>query len=403
MKKTVMKISDIKPNPNNPRLIKDDKFKKLVQSLKDFPEMLDAREIVVNTDMVILGGNMRYKAARSAGLKELPVKIVDWSEEKQREFVIKDNVSGGEWDWDLLANEWDAEELDEWGLDIIKTVEVSEDEAPDIDKNSDPISNVGSIYRLGDHMVYCGSFEDEKFDMIFTDRKADMIFSDPPYGVSYSNKSGKVHNDDKTGDELATFLNKAFTIGESRSNKNHAALYFCADLNLNLNLLQSIGLKTTVIIWCKDRFTLGRSDYQYQTEPLIISIPEGDLDFDDGSSTDDAEYIIYAKTQKAYFGNRRQSNVWFFKKPVRNDDHPTMKPIALCSKAILNHTISGGLVYDGFLGSGSTLIACEQTGRICYGSELDPRYVDVIRKRYWKFVNDNNEDGWEENTPEVKE
>lgn len=111
-------IKDIKPNPDNPRTIKDDNFKKLVQSIKDFPEMLDARPVVVNTDHVILGGNMRYRAAKEVGIKQLPVKIVDWSEDKQREFIIKDNVSGGEWDWDVLANEWDAEQLDAWGLEI---------------------------------------------------------------------------------------------------------------------------------------------------------------------------------------------------------------------------------------------------------------------------------------------
>ena len=113
------KINNIKLNPNNPRLIKDDKFKKLVQSIKDFPEMLNIRPIVVNTDMVILGGNMRYKACKEAGLKEVPVIITDLSEEKQREFLIKDNTSGGEWDWEVLANEWDAEQLDDWGLDLV--------------------------------------------------------------------------------------------------------------------------------------------------------------------------------------------------------------------------------------------------------------------------------------------
>ena len=113
------KINNIKLNPNNPRLIKDDKFKKLVQSIKDFPEMLNIRPIVVNKDMVILGGNMRYKACKEAGLKEVPVIITDLSEEKQREFLIKDNTSGGEWDWEVLANEWDAEQLDDWGLDLV--------------------------------------------------------------------------------------------------------------------------------------------------------------------------------------------------------------------------------------------------------------------------------------------
>lgn len=113
-----MKVSDIKLNPDNPRTIKDENFKKLVQSIKDFPEMLDARPLVLNKDNVILGGNMRFKASKEAGLKEVPVKIVDWSEEKQREFIIKDNISGGDWDWDLLANEWDVEDLEDWGLTV---------------------------------------------------------------------------------------------------------------------------------------------------------------------------------------------------------------------------------------------------------------------------------------------
>jgi hypothetical protein len=111
-------IGTIKNNPNNPRVIKDDKFKKLVQSIKDLPEMAEVRPVVVNTDMVVLGGNMRLKAMREAGWKDVPIQVVDWNEDKQRQFIIKDNVSGGEWDWDMLANEWDTEELQEWGLDL---------------------------------------------------------------------------------------------------------------------------------------------------------------------------------------------------------------------------------------------------------------------------------------------
>ena len=114
----IVKISEVKVNPNNPRLIKDDKFKKLVQSVKDFPEMLNIRPIVVNKDMIILGGNMRYKACKEAGLKEIPIIITDLTEEQQKEFLIKDNVSGGEWDWDILANEWNTDDLENWGLDL---------------------------------------------------------------------------------------------------------------------------------------------------------------------------------------------------------------------------------------------------------------------------------------------
>jgi hypothetical protein len=132
-------IGTIKNNPNNPRVIKDDKFKKLVQSIKDLPEMAEVRPVVVNTDMVVLGGNMRLKAMREAGWKDVPIQVVDWDEDKQRQFIIKDNVSGGEWDWEMLANEWDTEELQEWGLDLpgfdLNANELGEDfTLPDGDK-----------------------------------------------------------------------------------------------------------------------------------------------------------------------------------------------------------------------------------------------------------------------------
>lgn len=147
----IKKISEIKLNPNNPRLIKDDKFKKLVQSIKDFPEMLSIRPIVVNKDMIILGGNMRFRACKEAGIKEIPVIIADLSEDKQREFLIKDNISGGEWDWDLLANEWDNEELVEWGLDVwTQPMDINQmDESEiDIEEEFDPIGNSSGLQRV---------------------------------------------------------------------------------------------------------------------------------------------------------------------------------------------------------------------------------------------------------------
>ena len=137
-----MKIQDIKPNPNNPRLIKDDKFKKLCQSLKDFPEMLELRPIVVNKDMIILGGNMRYKAAKEIGLKEIPVTIADLTPDQEREFLIKDNTSGGEWDWEVLANEWNSEELETWGLDLPAFDVKNESEQKDLS------STIENLYRI---------------------------------------------------------------------------------------------------------------------------------------------------------------------------------------------------------------------------------------------------------------
>jgi len=156
-----MKLSDIKPNPNNPRLIKDDKFKKLCQSIKDFPEMLELRQIVVNKDMIILGGNMRYKAAKEIGLKEIPVIVADnLTPEQEREFLIKDNTSGGEWDWEVLANEWNSEELEAWGLDVpsFGTDEVLEKEQKDLSDELKETFEV--IITCGNESEQEATFED---------------------------------------------------------------------------------------------------------------------------------------------------------------------------------------------------------------------------------------------------
>lgn len=152
-----MKITDIKPNPQNPRIIKDDKFKKLVKSIKEFPEMSTVRPIVIDENNVILGGNMRYKAMLEAGWQDAPVtQVKGWTEDQKREFIIKDNVSGGEWDWEVLANDWDQDQLEEWGLDTQKdweNDEVVEDEAPEVSEE-EPISKLGEVYQLG-RWIYC--------------------------------------------------------------------------------------------------------------------------------------------------------------------------------------------------------------------------------------------------------
>tara|TARA_R110000868_G_scaffold28442_1_gene106647 strand:- start:1658 stop:2248 length:591 start_codon:yes stop_codon:yes gene_type:complete len=172
------KISEIKVNPNNPRLIKDDKFTKLVKSIKDFPEMLDIRPIVVNKDMIILGGNMRYKACKEAGLKEVPIIITDLTEEQQREFLIKDNTSGGEWDWNMIANEWDVEQLGEWGLDVPVNLSPDEfgedfslpsgDKAPFqqmtftlADEQANQIKNAIADIKVTDEYKYCETMGNE--------------------------------------------------------------------------------------------------------------------------------------------------------------------------------------------------------------------------------------------------
>lgn len=380
MQKLTLKVSEIKNNPNNPRLIKDDKFKKLVKSIKEFPEMLDAREIVVNKDYIILGGNMRFKAAKEAGLKEVPVKIVDWSEEKQRQFVIKDNVSGGEWDWDLLANEWDAEELYEWGLDTPvdwgEDKEVEEDEAPEVDENEPPVSKLGEIYQLGRHRVMCAdSTVKENVERLMDGNKADMVFTDPPYGVSYQSnmrtkteKFDVIKNDDVI-DGRAIEIAYEYSTGW---------VLVCTGWTVLTKWLEIINDEVTnLIVWDKGGGGMG--------------------DLKRSLSTDYELIMAYNRGNEIV--GKRLGSVWSIGKDFAGSyAHPTQKPVELPAQAI--KTFSTGSVLDLFLGSGSTLIACEQTDRTCYGMELDPKYVDVIRKRYHKFVT-GNEEGWEDGTKAI--
>lgn len=156
-----------------------------------------------------------------------------------------------------------------------------------------------------------------------------------------------------------------------------------------------------LIVWCKDRFTLGHADFQYATEPAIYGITEGKFDKESDIDEGDGSVALYARGNGKFQNNRKISNTWYFEKPLASKEHPTMKPVGLCAKGVLAMSGVGDIVFDPFSGSGSTLIACEQTGRVCYGCELDPKYCDVIRKRYWKFTHDGNEEGWEKGTPAI--
>lgn len=394
---TTLKISQIKPNPNNPRIIRDDNFKKLIQSIKDFPEMTEIREVVVNKDHMILGGNMRFRAMKEAGLKEIPVKIVDLPEDKQRQFIIKDNVSGGEWDWDIIVNEWDVDLLDSWGLDIPENVidkEVEEDESPEVDDQNPPISKLGEIYQLGKHRLMCGD-STKNVEKLMNGQLANLLLTDPPYGVSYADKNAflnsiargnrnqtKIENDHQTPEEMKEFWTEVFGYVFNYLSVE-ATFYICSpqggELLLLLQSLYDIGYPSRhMIVWNKNNHVLGRCDYNYKHEPILYGWKD--------------KHIFYGK-------GKQHTSVWEINKPLSSKEHPTMKPIELMAECLLNSSRQEDIILDVFGGSGSTLIACEQTGRICYMMELDPKYCDVIRKRYWKFVNNNDETGWIENTP----
>ena len=209
MKIQKVKLSEIKRNPDNPRLIKDNKYKKLVTSIIEFPEMLEIRPIVVNKDMIVLGGNMRLKACEEAGLKEVPVIQADTlTAEQQREFIVKDNVGFGEWDWDMIANEWDAEQLDDWGLDLPIDFNVVEEEAEEDDYTEPDDLKVdvvlGDLIEIGEHRLLCGdSTDSNQVAKLMNGEKADVAHNDPPYGMKKENDG--VLNDNLNYSDLLNF------------------------------------------------------------------------------------------------------------------------------------------------------------------------------------------------------
>jgi DNA modification methylase len=371
------KIQNVKLNPNNPRLIKDDKFKKLVQSIKDFPEMLNIRPIVVNQDMIILGGNMRYKACKEAGLKEIPIIVTDLTEDQQREFLIKDNTSGGEWDWEVLANEWDTEQLEAWGLDlpIDFNTEVLEAEEDDFEVPEDGIETdivLGDLFEIGDHRLLCGdSTQTDTFEKLMDGQLADMVVTDPPYNVAYEGKTKDaltIENDSMGNDDFYKFLYDFYTALTTAVKKGGAIYVWHASseiINFGKAMVDAGWLLKQQLIWVKNTMVMGRQDYQWKHEPCLYGWLKGD--------------------SHKWYSDRKQTTVIEWDKPQRNGEHPTMKPIGLFSYQIENSSKQGDIVIDAFGGSGTTMVACEQLKRKAYVIEYDPKYCQVIIDRMKKL------------------
>jgi len=373
-----VKTTDIHANENNPRILKDDKFKKLVQSIKDFPEMLEIRPIVVNNDMMVLGGNMRLKAIQEIGLKEIPIiKAENLTEEQQREFLIKDNVGFGEWDWDALANDWDADDLKDWGMDLPtdfnpEVLEAEEDDF-EIPETIETDIVLGDLFEIGEHRLLCGdSTDSDAVAKLMNGEKADMVFTDPPYNIDYEGKTKqrlKIQNDKKTSSEFYGFLFMAFKNYFDFTHKGTAIYIAHADserINFQ-NAMEDVGYRQKqTIIWVKDSIVLGRQDYHWRHEPILY-----------GWKDDNGKH--------KWESDRKQDTVWEVKRPTVSKEHPTMKPIELCSKGISNSSKIGEGVLDLFLGSGSTMVASHQLKRKCYGMELDPKYCQVIVDRMKKL------------------
>lgn len=384
----IIDISQIKENPNNPRIIKDQKFKDLIKSIKKFPEMLEIRPIVINAEMVTLGGNMRLKACKEAGLEQVPIiRAENLTEEKQKEFIIKDNVGYGEWNWDELANEWNHEDLIEWGLDmpevdILKPGLTDEDSVPE--PPQEPMTKLGDVWILGNHRLMCGdSTNIDAVEKLMAGQKADMVFTDPPYNIDYdfsengmvetgqrTARFGKIKNDSMSDEDFNNFIGQVFSNlflilvdGGSFyiSARRESTQVFNTILNEKGFHIQSW------LIWVKENFNISRLDYHPKHEVITYGW----------------------KTGKAHpwYSDRSQVDVLnFSREKAGSAVHPTQKPVSLIEYLMGNSSKNGDIVLDLFGGSGSTLIACEKNGRQCRLIELDQKYCDVIIKRWEDFT-----------------
>jgi DNA modification methylase len=371
-------INTVKANPNNPRIIKDDKFAKLVKSINEFPQMLNLRPIVVNDDMVVLGGNMRLKACKEAGLKEIPIiKASELTEQQQKEFIVKDNVGYGEWDWNDLANNWDEQELIDWGLDIpgfdAEVIEAEEDDfsVPDGGIETDIV--LGDLFEIGEHRLLCGdSTDSDQVAKLMNGQKADMVFTDPPYKLETEGgcKGSIGEGLKKQGDSIEFISNFEPT-------EFLQVLPLIFDKNkLNAYIFCNKELLPDYLVWARD------SGYSFNV--LIWkkpnAIPIGD------SHRPDIEYLLLFRKSAIWNNGLADVNYSRCLEFGREKGlHPTMKPIELIANEMKISSNINSLVFDFFLGSGSTMVASHQLKRKCYGMELDPKYCKVIIDRMRKL------------------
>ena len=345
MKIQKVKLSEIKSNPNNPRIIKDDKFHKLVKSIKEFPKMLEIRPIVVNQDMIVLGGNMRLKASKEAGLKEVfIVKADDLTEDEQKQFIIKDNIGFGEWDWDMLANEWEADLLEEWGLDVPELTITEEPAAEEDDYEiPDEVQTdivPGDLFEIGEHRLLCGDSTDiNAVENLINGDRCNLV-TDPPYGI-------------KANKQTLGTGKKQFHRGEDWDNEVPDFFYVLA-------------LIDKAIIWGGNYF----ADKLDVTNDWLCWHKKND-----GLSFSEFE-LAWSNIGK---NCRILSHHWGGEEKM----HPTMKPIKVMEWCI--NFLDSKPILDIFSGSGSTMVAAHQLKRKCYGMELDPKYCQVIVDRMKKL------------------
>lgn len=387
MKIKELPLKDLKPAVYNPRkkLKKGDKeYEKIKQSLLKFGYV---DPIIVNEDLTVIGGHQRLTVLKDLDYETAKCVIVDLPKEDEKALNIALNKITGQWDEALLADLLlDLQEsdfnLDLTGFeppeidDILSNVhdkELSEDEFDVEEELKKPtVSRHGDIWQLGKHRVICGdSTKAETYKQLLDDRKANLVVTDPPYNVDVEETAGKILNDNMSDGDFYQFLLSMFTQVENHMEDDASIYVFHADtegLNFRKAFKDAGFYLSGCCIWKKNSLVLGRSPYQWQHEPCL--------------------YGWKKKGKHQWFSDRKQTTIWEYDRPKSSKDHPTMKPIQLMAYSIQNSSMRGTIVLDPFLGSGSTLIAADQTGRVCYGIELDEKFVDVIVKRYIEVTGD---------------
>lgn len=380
-------LKELKPAAYNPRkkLKKGDKeYEKIKQSLLKFGYV---DPIIVNEDLTVIGGHQRLTVLKDLDYETAKCVIVKLSKEDEKALNIALNKITGQWDDALLADLLlDLQESD-FNLDLtgfeppeidnilsnVHDKELSEDEFDVEEELKKPtVSRRGDIWQLGKHRVICGdSTKSETYDQLLGDKKANLVVTDPPYNVDVEETAGKILNDNMSDGDFYQFLLSMFTQVENHMETDASIYVFHADtegLNFRKAFKDAGFYLSGCCIWKKNSLVLGRSPYQWQHEPCL--------------------YGWRKKGKHQWFSDRKQTTIWEYDRPKSSKDHPTMKPIQLMAYPIQNSSMRGTIVLDPFLGSGSTLIAADQTGRVCYGIELDEKFVDVIVKRYIEVTGD---------------
>lgn len=366
-----LKLSEITPYEHNPRR-NEQAVPAVMESIRQCSYIND---IIVDENNVILAGHTRYKALKRLGYDDADIcRVAGLTEEQKRKYRLLDNKTGeiAEWDMDMLSVELDGLTFDgfDFGWNIGEGTpldQIIEDEAPEPDEENPPFTQPEDVYQLGHHRLMCGdSTAAQDVITLMDGAKANLLLTDPPYNVDYESDDGKaILNDKMTDENFRVFLKQALEQADAHMLPGAAFYIWHADSEgYNFRgACRDVGWPVRqCLIWVKNSLVMGRQDYQWKHEPCLYGWKGGASHF--------------------WARDRKQNTLLEFDRPVKSKEHPTMKPVKLFTYQVMNNTMSGSIVLDLFGGSGTTLIACEQSGRISYTMELDPKYVDVIVKRY---------------------